>query len=116
MKKSILLIALLALVVLSLAPVQAGNITITMSNPGGIAIRDIVVYFPNGTMYGYYNSSSVIDLDTNSSYLFALKPLKTNALEDPQDAMQDGFDYVTTNWIPLVLVVTLIAILLFRRG
>ena len=115
MKPKLLLIALMALILLCAIPAQAGNLTITMSNPGGIALRDIVVYFPNGTMYGYYNSSSVIDLDTNSSYLFALKPMKTNVFEDPLEALNDGFDYVETNWIPLAIVITLIAILITGR-
>jgi hypothetical protein len=60
--------------------------TITMSNPGGMAERDIVVFYGgNGTMQGFYNSTSTIDLDANSSYLFMMKPIQTNPFDDPAD-------------------------------
>jgi hypothetical protein len=60
--------------------------TITMSNPGGMAERDIVVFYGNnGTQQGFYNSTSVIDLDANSSYLFMMKPIQTNPFDDPAD-------------------------------
>lgn len=47
MKTSLMIIALAALVFLAAMPAQAQ--TITMSNPGGIAERDIAVYCPNGS-------------------------------------------------------------------
>lgn len=116
MKSRLLLIMLLALILIALAPVQA--ITITMSNPGGIAQRDIAVYFPNGTMYGYYNASSVIDLDVNSSYLFTLKPIQANPLEDPGQWMSDTIDYAQTHVTGLILIfffIGLAGFAIFRR-
>lgn len=115
MSRKLLVVALLALMAVSMLPVQAGNITVTMSNPGGIAIRDIIVYFPNGTMYGYYNSTSVIDLDTNSSYIFTMKPLSGNPLEDPGDFLSnEAFPWVQSNFVSLIALA--FVVVLATRG
>jgi hypothetical protein len=114
MKLNVALIALLALVALITMPVQAQ--TITMSNPGGIAERDIIVYWPNGTMQGFYNSSSVITLDASSDYIFAMKPLSTNPLEDPGDWLTNtAFPFVQSNVIPLLVIMFMIGMVLSRR-
>ena len=107
---------ILLMVLILLAPVQAGNLTIAMSNPGNIMTRDIVVYFPNGTMYGYYNDTSVIDLDTNSSYLFTLKPLSTNPLEDPGEWLTaTAFPFIQTNVVPIIIILFVVGLLVRRR-
>lgn len=108
MKNRLMLIALVALVFMAAMPAQAR--TITMSNPGGIAERDIVVYWPNGTMYGYYNSSSVITIDNESDYFFTMKPVSSNLLEDPVDWMNtSAFPFVQTNIIGIFVLVVLAA-------
>jgi hypothetical protein len=108
MKNGLMIIALVALVLMAAMPAQARSIT--MSNPGGIAERDIVVYWPNGTMYGYYNSSSVITIDNESDYLFTMKPLSSNPLEDPTDWLGNtAFPFVTSNVIGIFLIVLLAA-------
>jgi len=108
MKNGLMIIALVALVLMAAMPAQAQ--TITMSNPGGIAERDIVVYWPNGTMYGYYNSSSVITIDNESDYLFTMRPVSSNPLEDPIDWLDNtAFPFVTSNVIGIFLIVLLAA-------
>lgn len=108
-----LMIVLLVICFLTL-PAQA--MTITMSNPGGIAERDIIVYYPNGTMQGFYNSTSVITLDANESYIFAMKPLHTNLLEDPGDWMTNqAFPFIQTNVIPLLVVFFFVGLVFWRR-
>jgi hypothetical protein len=108
MKNGLMIIALVALVLMTAMPAQAR--TITMSNPGGIAERDIVVYWSNGTMYGYYNASSVITIDNESDYLFTMKPLSSNPLEDPTDWLGNtAFPFVTSNVIGIFLIVLLAA-------
>ena len=108
MKTSLMIVALAALVFLVAMPVQAQ--TITMSNPGGIAERDIAVYWPNGTMYGYYNASSVITLDNTSDYLFTMKPVSSNLMEDPVDWMTNtAFPFIQTNIIGIFVLVVLAA-------
>jgi hypothetical protein len=104
--KKILLIAFLALILLSLAPAQAMNIT--MSNPGGIALRDIIVYDSHGQMYGYYNSSSVISVNGTEDYIFTMKPLSANPLEDPTDWLANtALPYVASGAIALIIIVFL---------
>jgi hypothetical protein len=74
------------LIVYCLFVAPASAVQIVMSNPGGMAERDIVVFYGgNGTMQGFYNSTSTIDLDANSSYLFMMKPIQTNPFDDPAD-------------------------------
>jgi hypothetical protein len=112
MIKKLMFIMLITLMVLS-ASVQAQ--TITMANPGAISERDIIVYHPNGTMYGYFNSTSVITLDGNQDYIFTMKPLGANPLEDPGNFLFDFFTYLATNVIALMIMVGLIGLLLMRR-
>ena len=108
MKTSLMIVALVALVFLAAMPAQAQ--TITMSNPGGIAERDIAVYWPNGSLYGYYNASSVITLDNTSDYLFTMKPVSSNLLEDPVDWMTNtAFPFVQSNVIGIFIFVVLAA-------
>ena len=101
----------LALILVAILIVPTVNAqTITMSNPGGIAERDIAVYWPNGTLYGYYNASSVITLDNTSDYLFTKKPVSSNLLEDPVDWMTNtAFPFVQTNVIGIFVIVLLAA-------
>lgn len=89
--------------------------TITMANPLGVTERDIIVYWPNGSMQGYYNSTSVITLDNSSDYIFTMKPLSLNPLEDPAEWLEtNAFPFVQTNILGLVIIIILIAI--YRRG
>jgi hypothetical protein len=99
----LVVMAVLAVIAVASLPVRA--MTITMSNPGGLSERDIIAYFPNGTMQGFYNSTSIITLDANSSYIFTLKPLATNPLTDPTDwLVNDAFPFAQTYAIPVILI------------
>jgi uncharacterized membrane protein len=120
MKKTILVIALLALIIMAVMPVQAQ--TITMSNPDATMERDIIVYAVNDTglanitgLYGLYNTTSIIDIDPNLSYVFVLKPQYSNPLDAPGTWLSSMFSYVTTNIIPIVIIIFLIGLLLSRR-
>ena len=109
MNQKILIIALIALMAFVLMPVQAQ--TITMANPMGLSERDMIVYWPNGTMQGFYNSTSVISLDNTSDYIFAIKPVQTNPFEDPVDWLQNtAFPFVQSQIIGIVLIVILAAL------
>jgi hypothetical protein len=108
--KRILCLTLLVLIALAMIPVQAGNLTVTMSNPGQQTQRDIVVYFPNGTMQGFYNSTSVITLDTSESYIFALKPVGANPMDDFSTWINDLMDWARTNATAIIIFVILLAV------
>ena len=115
-QKQILIIALIALLLMAVMPVQA--LTITMSNPDATMERDVVVYQTNVTdvwMYGLYNTTSIIDIDSNYSYLFVLKPQYSNPLDEPITWLENTFSYVSTNIVPIIIIVFLIGLLLSRR-
>ena len=112
----IMILLMLISVVLIVHPVQSGELTLTMSNPSGISERDIVVYYPNGTMQGYYNSTSVITIDTNESYIMAMKPMQTNPLEDPGTWLTNNFiPLITSNAAAIILMVFLAMLWLGRK-
>ena len=113
MKQKFLVISLLVLMALAMIPAHAQ--TITMANPGGIAARDIIVYWPNGTMLGLYNSTSVIEVENTSDYIFAMRPLHTNLLEDPGDWMNNtAFPFIQTNAVPIILALFCIGLITRR--
>jgi hypothetical protein len=119
-QNSILVIALLALIVMAVMPVQAQ--TITMSNPDATMERDIIVYSVNDTgltnttgIYGLYNTTSIIDIDPNLSYLFVLTPQYSNPLEEPGLVFSSTFNFVVANIAPILIIIFLIGLLLSRR-
>ena len=115
-KQQILIIALIALLLMAVMPVQAQNIT--MSNPDATMERDVVVYTLNesgAALYGLYNTTSIIGLDGDSDYIFVLKPQYSNPLEDPSTFLASMFSFVSTNIIPILIIIFLIGVLLTRR-
>ena len=115
-KKLLLLAALIALICLASCPVHAIAQTITFSNPGAIAERDVLVYDHNGTLWGTYNTTSTITLDGNGSYVFVLKPTVSNPLDDPGDWLTNYvFPFVQSNAIALLCLGAILGII-FGRG
>jgi hypothetical protein len=87
-----------------LSPAQAQ--TIQMSNPGSTGQRDIIVYNSTGSLWGSYNSTSLITLDQNQSYVFLLKPQTSNAIDDPGEWLTEtAFPYVRTNILAIIIIV-----------
>lgn len=108
MRKCLTFIALIALILLAAMPAQAQ--TITLANPMGLSERDMIVYWPNGSMQGFYNSTSVITLDNTSDYILTMKPVQTNPFEDPIDWLQHtAIPFVTSQAIGIVLIIILAA-------
>jgi hypothetical protein len=119
-KKQILIIALVALMVFVVTPAQAQ--TITMSNPDATMERDIIVYSVNDTgltnitgLYGLYNTTSIIDIDPNSSYLFVLKPQYGNPLDNPAGWLASLMAYAQTNAVALLFIAILLGIVFTRK-
>ena len=113
--KVLYLIALATLILLLSVPAGMAQ-TITLANPSGIAERDIIVYYSNGTMQGFYNSTSVITLDSSQDYIFTLKPMRTTPLEEPGSWLTDeAFPFVGSNAIPIIVIVFLATIWFGRR-
>lgn len=112
MKHNFTLIALMALILLVMAPVQAQ--TITMSNPDSTGQRDLLVYYPNSTLVGLYNTTSIITLDANYSYVFVLKPQGNSAIDDPADWLTNTvFPWVRTNAAALIVLGFLAGLVVF---
>jgi len=115
MKKQLMFIALIALILLVSVPAQAQ--TITISNPGSIGARDVLVYDANGSLWGSYNTSSVITIDKNGSYVFMLKPQTSSIIDDPQDWLTNwAFPYVRSNITAIIIIVGFIGFLIFAMG
>ena len=119
-QKQILVIALIALLLMAVMPAQA--LTVTMSNPDATMERDVIVYAVNDTgianvtgLYGLYNTTSIIDIDEDFSYIFVLKPQYSNPLDSPGEWLTAMFSYVSTNIIPIFIIIFLIGLLLSRR-
>ena len=112
-KNQVVTIFLLVVIVIAILMIpHATAQTITMANPSGIAERDIIVYYANGTMQGFYNSTSVISLDGATDYIFTLKPMRTTPLEDPGDWLtNEALPFAQTYFVPLIALVFLIALL-----
>jgi hypothetical protein len=108
-------IALIALIMLAMAPAQA-SMTITMANPDGTGQRDLLVYYANGSLQGNYNTTSIIQVDANSSYIFTLKPQGNNLIDDPGNWLTNyAFPYVRTNITAIIIIFACLAILFTRR-
>lgn len=103
----IMILLMLITVALMVYPAQATNIT--MANPNGIAERDIIVYDSAGQLYGFYNSTSTISINGSEDYIFSMKPLQTNPLEDPGDWMTNvAFPFIVSNVIAIIVLIYLI--------
>ena len=112
--KKLCLLALIALIAMIAMPTTAQ--TITMANPSGIAERDIMVYHANGTLSGFYNSTSVITLDGTQDYIFTLKPMRTNPFEDPGGWLTDEFfPFFQTNITVLIIIGMIFGAVFFWR-
>lgn len=114
MKKVCLILMLVALVAMVAIPVQAQNIT--FANPNGMSERDILIYDSQGQLYGLYNSTSTASINGSQDYVFAIKPLQVNPLEDPGDWMvNDAFPFVSSNLAVLIAIMFLIGLITWRR-
>jgi hypothetical protein len=111
--KRMIIISLLVLMALAMMPVQAQYIT--MANPAGIAERDILVYNSTGSLQGVYNSTSTIELNGSQDYIFSMKPLSTNPMEDPGDWLNSvAFPFITSNLIAIIVCCFLIGLVFAR--
>lgn len=109
MKPNFMLIALMALILLSVIPAQAVQ-TIQMANPSATSERDILVYNSSGHLVGTYNTTSLIPIDANTSYIFTLKPQYSNPLDDPVGWLNTMLAYLTTHAIEIIVAAFLLGL------
>jgi hypothetical protein len=91
--------------------------TIQMSNPDDTGSRDVIVYWPNGTLYGSYNTTSLITIPEGDSLIFTLKPQGNNAIDDPTNWLTNtAFPWVRSNAVALLLISVFIGFIVGRRS
>jgi hypothetical protein len=106
MKPKIIILTLLVLMALAMIPVQA--MYITMANPQGITERDILVYNSTGQLQGIYNSTSTIALNGSEDYIFSMKPMQTNLLEDPASWLDNAaIPFLQTYYLYIAMMIFL---------
>ena len=103
------LLALLFFLVILFCPVHAQ--IITFANPTDLQERDLIWYFPNGTLYEITNLTSSVTLPDDTDLYVVAKAHITNPLTDPGDWMDTTLDYFTTNVTGLIIGFALIAML-----
>jgi hypothetical protein len=110
------LITMFVLLVIALVTLPADAMTITMSNPGAMAERDIYIYFSNGSLADNGNTTSTFVLDGNESYMFMMKPTTLNPFDDLSDWFTNAFvPAVKNNAVVLIFVMVLIGFAYSRR-
>jgi len=114
MKPKFIILMLLALVALAAIPVQAQ--TITMAAPGSTVAMDVMVYYPNGTLQGVWNTSSTIIVDANSSYIFSIKPGSSDPFSNLSDWVTNtAFPWIRSNLVVLLVIAILVGYATSRR-
>ena len=98
--------------------------SISFADPGTTTHKDIYIYYANGTqihasgtLYGQWNTTSTgiaIPNDTEGDLLIVLKPQYSAAWDEPDVMLANGFAFVQTNWIVLVVITVLIG-MMFRK-
>jgi len=115
MKKQVLLLTITTLLLIVVMMIPASAQTIQIASPNALSQQDVLVYNYNGTFYGRYNTTSLITLADNTSYIFTLKPQYANPLDDPVTWLQTSFSYVSTYATPLIIIIFLIGLLYLGR-
>ena len=114
LKKFIPIIALLALVLLVSAPVTAVNMTITNFATGK---QDLMIYTPNGTLIGLYNTSSPIIPLPETDFQVVLRPNTASTwVNNPLLFFNDAVGFILVNALPIFMIVGLLAFALALAG
>jgi hypothetical protein len=112
-KNLILIIALIALVLLTINPVMAS--TVSFADPDATVHKDIYLYNSSGTLIGMYNTTSpAITLSENASYMFVFKPQYSNPLDEPSTFLNSAISWLQTNALALIILAAMGGLFLKR--
>ena len=103
--------------IISLIPlgVMAGA-TITWVDNDILGSQSLIIKSANGTLLGTYNTTAdMIILSDNESYIFQLRPKRTDYLRAPGALLTEIFGYVADNAIYLIFIGFLCLFLVYRR-
>jgi hypothetical protein len=107
---------LITLVLFLLFPAAMAQ-SISFADPGTTTHKDVYMYYANGTLFGQWNTTSTgiaIPNDTDGDVLLVLKPQYSAAWDEPDVMLANGFAFVQTNWIVLVVITVLLG-MMFRK-
>ena len=111
-KPFIIVLLLLASLVFSVATVSAvaycGNVS--FSTLGQSGAEDILIYTPvgaNQTLLGMYNTSSPYVLFPCGDVNVVVRPSAIGRLTNPVTMLTDGFSWVETYWLQILVVLAL---------
>jgi hypothetical protein len=114
-------IFILLLLLLLCVPAVSATQYISFANPDAFTQNDIHMYGYNNTtssygLLGQYNTTSAgIAIPNGTDLMFVLKPQSSNPLDDPAGWLSSTFSYVSTNIVPIVVIIFLIGLLLGRK-
>lgn len=107
-KKTLSIIALCALVAILVSPVLAVNMTITNFATGK---QDLMIYNPNGTLIGLYNTSSPIIPLPDTDFQVVIRPNTASSwINNPFLFFSDMIGFLMTNFAPVFLILCMIAV------
>ena len=67
--------------------------------------QSIIIKSSNGTILGTYNTTSdLIQLSDNETYIFQLRPKRTDYIRAPAAFLTELIEYTADNAIPLVFI------------
>ncbi len=79
---------LLLILMMAGTPASAANMTIAMSNLDHGSSTEILVYSPDNTYLGTYNTTDLISLDDSQDYIFVLKPEQQHWFDNPLNTVE----------------------------
>jgi hypothetical protein len=108
----------ISLIIVALVP-SALATTVSFEDGSGFGPSsfNVIAIYPNASTgyIGSYNTSSNLDLDPNNSYIIRLTPDRIDYFRNPLLALQNASQYTTGNWVPLIVIIILIAVLVFKK-
>lgn len=105
----VLVMVTLVCVLISIPPAQAQ--TLTFANSADISERDLNIYYPNYStgqmdLFGRFNTTSVVEIDGNTSYTIDFVPIQSNPMDDPGGWLTNyAFPMIQSNAFAIILLI-----------
>ena len=117
-KKIIFAGLILGALILTLIPAGvSADVQVTWVDDSILGSQSFLVKAANGSVLGSYNTSSdVITLQDNSTYIFQLRPIRTNYLENPYALIDSVINYGQDNALGLIFIGFCLYVLLRAGG
>ena len=111
------LFILVSLIIAMIPAVVMAEVQVSWVDDSILGPQSFLVRAANGSILGSYNTTSdVITLQDNSTYIFQLRPVRDNYLENPLSLVESFMDFAQDNALGLLLVGFLLYVLLMAKG